>query len=407
MEHRPCGRAWRLSALLLALALLLSGCWSRRELNELAVVVAMGVDLHRSGYKVTAQIVNFKEASKNTSSDVMSVVTYQAIGESVPEALQRMLGEVPRQLYLSHLRVMVFGEALARRGLTEVLDFVARNHQFRTDFPMLVAHRSEASDVLKVVTPIDNIPANSLFSSILVSSKKWAATGRVTLQQFVARLDLEGSDPVLSGVEVIGDKTKGTTDAIWHTLKPNTLLRHSGLAVFKRDKLVGWLEEQGSKTVNYLLNDVSTTNTTFKCPDDEKRTISMQLQRVESEIEVVLRGEELTGFNVRVRAEANLDSVQCPIDMGKPDSIPAIERKLEERIVQVFDRHVGKVQKQFNVDIFGLGEVLHRRHPKIWKKYKRDWDEHFKETPVTVQANVKLRRVGSIVQPLKKDMVTR
>lgn len=407
MENRTRSRAWILIALLISLSALLSGCWSKRELNELGVVVAMGIDLHPRGYKVTAQIVNFKDAGKHNTSDVMSVVTYQAAGESVPEALQRMLSEVPRQLYMSHLRVLVFGEAMARQGLTDVLDFVARNHQFRTDFPLLVAHRSEAADILRVVTPIESIPANSLFSSILVSSKKWAATGRITLQQFITQLDRGGSDPVLSGVEVVGDKASGTTDKIWHTLKPNAMIHHSGLAIFKRDKLVGWLKEQGSKTVNYLLNDVYTTNASFKCPDDEKQAISMQLQWVKSRIDVVLKGEELSGFNVNVYAEANLDSVQCPMDISKSAAISAIERKLEERIVDVFDQHVSKVQKRYDVDIFGLGEVLHRRHPKVWKKYKSDWDKHFKEVDVTIRAQVKLRRVGSIVQPLKKDMMNR
>lgn len=37
---------------------ILTGCWSRRELNEIAIALAMGVDKSGDQFKVSAQIVN-------------------------------------------------------------------------------------------------------------------------------------------------------------------------------------------------------------------------------------------------------------------------------------------------------------------------------------------------------------
>ncbi|OMF23697.1 hypothetical protein BK132_25795, partial [Paenibacillus sp. FSL H8-0259] len=42
---------------LLVLPMLLSGCWERKELNELAFVLALGLDKAESGYKVSMQVV--------------------------------------------------------------------------------------------------------------------------------------------------------------------------------------------------------------------------------------------------------------------------------------------------------------------------------------------------------------
>lgn len=42
---------------LLLLSLLLSGCWERKELNELAFVLALGLDKAEKGYNVTMQVV--------------------------------------------------------------------------------------------------------------------------------------------------------------------------------------------------------------------------------------------------------------------------------------------------------------------------------------------------------------
>ncbi|MED4179591.1 hypothetical protein [Priestia megaterium] len=39
-------------------SLLLSGCWSSRELNELAITVAVGIDKAEDGIIVTVQLIN-------------------------------------------------------------------------------------------------------------------------------------------------------------------------------------------------------------------------------------------------------------------------------------------------------------------------------------------------------------
>lgn len=51
---------WRrfLCILLIISLIPLSGCWSRKELNDLALVMALGIDLVPEGYAVTVQVMN-------------------------------------------------------------------------------------------------------------------------------------------------------------------------------------------------------------------------------------------------------------------------------------------------------------------------------------------------------------
>lgn len=55
---------WRkfLCILLIISLTLLTGCWSRKELNDLALVMALGIDLDPGGYAVTVQVMNPGEA---------------------------------------------------------------------------------------------------------------------------------------------------------------------------------------------------------------------------------------------------------------------------------------------------------------------------------------------------------
>ncbi|PAK38788.1 spore gernimation protein KC, partial [Priestia megaterium] len=52
-------RKWSVLLLMILVTVLLSSCWSRKELTDLAIVSAMGVDKTEDGrYTVTLQIIN-------------------------------------------------------------------------------------------------------------------------------------------------------------------------------------------------------------------------------------------------------------------------------------------------------------------------------------------------------------
>ncbi|ACT01721.1 Ger(x)C family spore germination protein [Paenibacillus sp. JDR-2] len=397
-------RRWALSLIIISL-MLLPGCWSRKELNELAVVMALGVDLHEKGFTVSAQVLNSGSLGKQKENSFGSlpVVTYKATGATIPDALQRMLSSAPRLMYLSHIRVLVLGEGLARKGISDVLDFVARDHQLRDDFYMLVAKGSKADEVLEIMTPFEHVPASSLYSSIMVANKNWAATGKVTIKTFVTELERGGSNPILSGVEVHGNVDTGSSLKNIQATTPKTMLHHAGIAVFQKDKLVGWLDESASKAVNYMLNGVNTTIGNIPCPGDDG-SVGFIIYGAKRTYGVKLNEEGRPEFSVKLKIEANVNAVQCTIDLSKAANMEEIGHILEDKFNSNISRHIKKVQQEYGSDIFGFGEELHRKYPKAWKKYRENWDEVFRTSPVSVKTEVQMRRVGSIVQSLERQM---
>lgn len=399
--------AW-LTVILCASLAILPGCWSKKELNELAVVMALGVDLQEDGgYVVSAQVMNPSEvgSQQSGSSGNSPAVTYSAVGKTIPDALQRMLNVTPRMLYLSHMRVLVFGEEMARQGISDVLDYISRNHELRTDFYLLVAKGMDAAEILQVVTPFEHIPSNSLYSSILISNKEWAAMGKITLQQFITELDQSGSNPIMSGVELHGDPKTGNKLNNVKKIKPDTMLENAGLAVFVKDRLVGWVGEAGSKATNYVLNEVEMTSGYVPCPGGG--IIGVEITSARSKLEVHLDKEERPQFVVRLKAEANLDAAQCSADLSKVESIEQISRNLEHKLTSLLEGGIHEVQQKYGADIFGFGEALHRKYPKVWEKYRERWEDSFRSMKVQVYADAEIRRIGSIVQPARREMERR
>lgn len=58
--------------------MLLTGCWNRRELNELAVVLAVGIDSAYGQYAVSVQVSEPLQMSRNRGSDRSLVKMYVA-----------------------------------------------------------------------------------------------------------------------------------------------------------------------------------------------------------------------------------------------------------------------------------------------------------------------------------------
>ena len=64
---------------------------------------------------------------------------------------------------------------------------------------------------------------------------------------------------------------------------------------------------------------------------------------------------------------------------------------------------IKKVQEDYQSDIFGFGEVIHRANPKAWKQLESNWDQEFSTLEVSVKVDAKIRRVGTIIESFQKE----
>jgi spore germination protein KC len=289
----------------------------------------------------------------------------------------------------------VIGEELAKEGIGEALDYLSRDHEHRSDFFIVVAKGTSAANVLKILTPLEKIPANKLFSSLETSEKAWAPTASVQLDELISDITSKGKQPVLTGLQVIGDQKVGERKENVEEIETPTQLQYTGLGVFQNDKLIGWLNEEESKAYNYILNNVKSTVGNVACPNGG--SLTMEVIRSKSDV----KGKVKNGspqINLNINIEANVGSVQCQIDLMKEKTIVELEKRAEQRVKSIVQQGINTVQEDYQVDIFGFGEEIHRTDPKAWKEIENNWDQEFVDLPVNVKADVKIRRVGTVGQ---------
>lgn len=395
MSKKKVGAA---AALLLALSVL-AGCWDRRELNDLAIAVGIGMDKDGERVRVTAQIVNPGEvASKKGGVGYSTPVTIMSATEhTFFEALRKLTTAAPRRVFPSHLRVLVIGEELARHGIGKAMDGVSRNHEFRSDFFLIVAREAKADQVLKILTPIEKIPANKMFNTLEMSEKVWAPTVKMPLDAFISDLSDKTNDTVLTGLRIVGDQDAGKTKWNVGVTGDYTKLEYSGLALFKGDKLVDWLSDEESKGYNYVMGNVKNTVGHLSCP--QGGDIALEVVRASSRIKgFVVEGRPR--IEIELLAEENVGEVQCEIDPSDPETIGQLEDMAEQKLKQIVLDSIRKAQKH-EADIFRFGEAIEDAEPRGWLKLEPDWPARFAEMDVEVRVDVQIRRLGTTNSPIK------
>ena len=116
------------------ISLLITGCWDKREINDLAIATAISIDKKDDEYHVSAQVVLPTELSMKGGMGSSPVTLYEASGKSVNEAIRKLTQVSPRIIYLGHLRVVVISEELAKEGIATTVDFLSRGWELRSDF---------------------------------------------------------------------------------------------------------------------------------------------------------------------------------------------------------------------------------------------------------------------------------
>lgn len=381
------------------ISLLLTGCWDKREINELAIATAISIDKKDDEYHVAAQVVLPTELSMKGGMGSSPVTLYEASGKSVNEAIRKLTQVSPRIIYLGHLRVVVISEELAKEGIATTVDFLSRGWELRSDFYMIVSKGRDAKEILNVQTSLEQIPSNELYNILHTLEANYSSTVAVNFFELKTNLERDGKEGVLTGVEILGDPKKGSSKQNVEMIIPDAKIKFKELAVFKKDKLVGWLDEQESRGFNEATNQVKSTIGLVSCPDGGEVSIHTKKYNSKIKSKTMSNNPEI---EIKVNIVANLGEVSCDIDLTKEKTIEMLQKEYEKVVKNDIQETIKVVQQKYQSDIFGFGAAIYKSNPQQWKKVKDNWDEIFAELPVSVEVKVQISHFGSVLNPIDK-----
>lgn len=383
----------------------LSGCWDKSELTDLAIVNAVGVDKTENGkYLLTFQIINPGNVASEQGggSSGIPVTVYSTTGNNLEEAARDASKEISRKVYYAHANLVVIGEELARENITKIFDIVERNPQFRTTASIVIAENSRANDMLKMLTPIDKLPANKITKALRFTEKALGENIDVSIDDVIKRLTNPGKEPIMSTFLIIGDPEQGQGQSNTETTEAAARLSAGGLAIFKEGKLEKIVYGQTARSIVWILNKLDQTVIGVNWRG-KKVPISFAVNSGKSEIRVKIKNKKPI-YTIHIKAEGDIREATVPIDLTDPKVLQNLEKKIAKKIKKETLNSVKFIQKE-KTDIFGLGEILYRESPDLWKTVNHDWNEVvFPELSVNVKVDVFIRRTGLRNNPYFSDL---
>ena len=355
----------------------------------MAIVSSIGIDKDNKNdkYIVSAQIMNSKESEDSEDSQI---TVYTKEGDTVHEALRNITLKSPRKLYGNHLSKIVLSEEVAKEGIDNILDIFNRITEVRNEFIITIVKEDKASDVLKVLTTTESIPAEYVKLSLKIADKTSGLTYATKLDEFISLYLKKGIDPVVPVLKIDKKEKKGTTINNITTTNPISKIVIEDLAVTNKGKLETYLKNEEVIGYNFLRNQIQKMIIPVKC-DDENNYASILILKNKTKSNTAKKDNEYI-INFNINSEAIITEYNCKKDLTDEKVIKELEKDTEKKIKRYIKKSLNK-QKETKGKFLGLERIIYLDYPK----YKNE------DYSVKYNAKVNLVRKGEIRNSVKGE----
>ena len=378
--------------ILILLIFTLTGCWNYNKLNNLAIATGFAVDIVDDQFEVTVLISNSQKQGSGDSNASASSVVYSGKGDTIFEAIKDSSLGISKQIYISHIEVLVLSEKVAQTKTKEVIDFFFRYPQTRNEFLMVIAKDCKAGDTFKVTASLETFPSQNISKNLEITNELQGYTYTTTFNNFVKAIIEEGKNPVVPTITIIGDVEEGNKESNIEQNKPNTFLKLDMMSIFNGFNLVGISNKDQSKGINLINDKVTTTLINNKYHEGN---VVIEIRESKTDVSVEIKDNK-PKFKINIKSEGSIEEVTTDIKIEEENVIKEIKKLSEEEIKRIANIAI-EYAKETKTDIFGFGNLIYKKEHKYWKEIKDKWQEELlNQIEVEITANLDLKTKGKI-----------
>lgn len=366
-------------------ALLLSGCWDRREINDMAFVLTTAMDLGPDDtvrvsmqIPLAGQLGGPKGGGGGSGGDKTYYVDSDT-GQTVREAFAKVQARSSRRLYSAHRRVIIIGEDFARkRGIRELFDAIARYPENRITAYMIVA-KGKAADLLNTQPKLERFSGEAIRE--LAKSEGQII---INIKNVAQALSNPNTDPLLM---YMGPKqTEGSKD------KANQV-EVLGYAHFRQDKMVGTFEGEHMSAVNWLRRQTQPYD--YAIPFG-KGTVSVEVAEGRTTLNSNIHADGSVSFTVRIMGRLAVMENTSGRDLNEIRTFREVRQAAGEHLREQILATLRQIQDR-QTDPVELGMEIWRNYPREWEtRYEKNWRKRLSEARMDVRVQVDIVHIGYI-----------
>ncbi len=388
---------------LLITSMILTSCTGVRELDTLGIVTNTAIDLVDEKVILTHEVIVPKSNVTSGNTDEPTVQFVQSSGETILDALRNATLIFDRKLFLSHNSVIILGEEFAKRGIGDLINFYVSDNEPRESAFLVVAKDSNAYEVMGVNGGLNDTPGRYMVD--LLENEKFNMKSRsFTLREYV-RYFLEGENVVLSMVQQ-SEKLEINKEEE----KPRkSVLDVTGGAVFHKDKLIGYYNGDEMKGFNFIVDEYENGIVVFETPDElvadnkfiatrgKYTVVEVKNSKTKARVDLIDGKLHLT---IDVNVEGIITEDTKGLNISNIKILEAVKLACSEQVKEYITMTMDKAQKEFQLDTFSIGNLVHIRYPDLWREISDKWQSVFSDLEYEVNVTTDLVRSGLINTPI-------
>ena len=329
--------------IIVSMVLLLCGCWDYRELNDMSIVTAIGIDYKDNKYIVSLEVT---KSVKDGSSNEIETIVYTGENKVLSKAFLEAKNTSDKYVYMEHVEVLLLSEQLAKEGIGDVIDYIVRDTSINSNYYMVIVEKP--SELLN--TKLENDSVSNLITN--------------TINYFL-------DDTKFEDLDILSSYMNNNRDDIAVPIisldEDKVIFRD--IAYFNDEIMVGKIDG-----MLYALLRLNSNNLIF---DKNGNTINIYDSSVKYEV-------SKDKVIIKITGEGLVKEISSKIDLESKDSYKYLSRIISKDMKSEIEAFIEKTLSK-DSDLLGLQD-------KYYKKYKED----MKDIKYEVDVNISINKNGII-----------
>lgn len=348
--------------ILIILLFTCTSCYDYKEINNLAIISAIGVDYDNDKYIITLELLNDqidKDSSKITS------YTKVGSGDTLTSAIESAADKLAKQPLFNHIKLMVLSDTIVQNKFDNIIDLFLRNTYFRENFYVISSMNTKPDMLLNNTTDENPVASNAITS--LLENVSYSSNTNVLkkFDEIVEEVTTFGIDTCFSNIDL-----KETEFII------------NGMIIFKDYDYKETLNNDYVKLYNILRNEFDRPTFTIKY-DNLDFTVAINNGKLDSSIENGV-------INIKGNLMGRILDNDPNFNIRNKDNLEKLDNNFSELLNEQLQEFIKTIQESGS-DILGITE-------KYYKKTRKKDKEYWQKLDIKSNINFYINKKGLIYE---------
>ncbi|MBI6872504.1 Ger(x)C family spore germination protein [Clostridium aciditolerans] len=360
----------KMLAVIVIIPIMLSGCYNMRPQEDLGIIIGLGYDIENQGvgykYKDTSETFIFK-GEKKIEHEVLS-----GRSKSIYSTENELQMKFNKKWIAGTEIVYLIGEERARYGIKDIIDGQIRD-PIRREIAAIAVSQNTAENVYKLEPKSASTIAEELRGILrfIYMDNFFPIDNEVS--EFLKMYYQEGRKVVIPYINVIDNRPQVT-----------------GLALFRKDKMVRKVSLDEARLINILRNNDGFGYLAINKPERNEYYEAYFKNKNKLKVKVSKEGNNLKyDIFVTLIGDLKVDTIDKNLITKK--EVKDIEKAFAEDLQKKLEIELGKMQKEYQTDWIDIGKYA---AAKYGRQGNYASDEAFCDAIIDVHVNVKVATIG-------------